>query len=230
MKPETRTRGKLIVLDGTDGSGKATQTKLLTERMRAVGRTVASMDFPQYRVNFYGKLIRESLDGMHGDFIALDPYIASTLYASDRLESLPVIEGHLSSGEDMTLDRYVSANIIHQGGKIRDEAERMKYVRWCEELEFERNKLPRPDVIVYLHLNVETSMKLARDRALAKGESPDQSENNAKHQHESQESAVSIIRQSNNWVLVDCNDGAGGILSVEAIHEKVWDAVKGLLS
>jgi dTMP kinase len=186
------------------------------------------MDFPQYKTNFYGRLIRESLDGGHGDFIGLDPYVASTLYASDRLESRPFLEGRLSSGVNMVLDRYVSANIIHQGGKIRDEADRAKYVAWCEELEFVRNQLPRPDIIVYLHLNVETSMRLARERAIAKGESPDQSENNAKHQHESQESAVSIIRQSNNWVLVDCNDGNGGILPPETVQQKVWDAVKHL--
>jgi dTMP kinase len=188
------------------------------------------MDFPRYDTNFYGKLLRRCLDGKHGNFIGLDPYIASAIYASDRLESKPIIEGNLSGGTDMVLDRYVSASIIHQGGKLRDEQERTRYVEWCEELEFGLNGLPRPDITVYLSLDVSVSMKLARERAVAKGESPDQAEGDARHQHESKESAVSVIRRLNNWVLVDCNDGLGGILSVEAVHQKIWDAVKHLFA
>ncbi|MFA6158597.1 MAG: hypothetical protein WC763_03160 [Candidatus Paceibacterota bacterium] len=230
MKTETQGKGRLIVIDGTDGSGKATQTKLLVQKMQSLGRKVATMDFPRYADNFYGKLIRECLDGKHGDFIGMDPYVASTLYANDRLESKPVIMAHLDAGGDWAFDRYVSANSIHQGGKIRDEGERRKYFSWSEYLEYVRNGLPRPDITVYLNLDVSVSMRLARERAISKGQSPDQSEGDAKHQHEARESAVSIIRQSSNWVLVDCNDGTGGILSVEAIHQKVWDAVRHLFA
>src|SRR3990167_6836927 len=117
-------KGKLIVLDGTDGSGKATQTKILQARLKKEGYRVQTLDFPQYEKNFFGGLIGECLAGEHGDFVSIDPYIGSTLYAADRFESKDKIMRWLRAGCVVVLDRYVSSNQIHQGGKITDAKKR----------------------------------------------------------------------------------------------------------
>jgi dTMP kinase len=226
---KTNQKGKLIVIDGKDGSGKATQTKLLVARLVASGRTASSMDFPRYDTNFFGKFIRECLDGKHGDFLSVDPYLASIPYANDRRESKPEIERLLAEG-DLVFDRYVSANMLHQGGKIRNALEREKYLHWVDRMEFVENGLPRPDITIYLNLDVSVSMKLAHDRAKAKGEASDKAEENARHQHETQESAISIIDRDKSWILIDCNDGVGGILSPEVIHAKVWDSIQNIIA
>jgi dTMP kinase len=220
-------KGKLIVIDGTDGSGKATQTKLLVEKISKM-RVVHTTDFPRYDTNLLGRLIRECLDGKHGDFIHTDPKIVSVLYAVDRFETMPLIKGWLDAGGIVILDRFVSANQIHQGGKIRDEKSREEFLSWLDKLEFGVLGLSRPDIIIYLHVPVEVSVELARARALKKGEAPDQAENDTRHQAESQESALSIIKQSNNWVKIDCAP-EGKMLSVESIHEEIFNSIKHLL-
>ncbi len=221
-------KGKVIVIDGTDGSGKATQTKLLVEKLVQSGKRVETIDFPRYKENFMGGLIRECLDGKHGDFLAIDPRIVSVLYAADRFESARWIEGWVNDGVTVILDRYVSSNQIHQGGKIHDEKSREEFLKWLDVLEFDVFKIPRPDLVLYLHVPVEISMKLARDRALAKGESPDKAEVDTKHQRESQESALSIIKSRNNWVKINCAP-EGSLSRPEVIHELVWEALKPIL-
>src|SRR5688572_17228627 len=99
--------GRLIVIEGTDGSGKTTQTEALLRRLKSEGINAESLRFPQYEKNLFGKLIRESLDGLHGDFIALDPKITSVLYACDRFETMPKIRAWLEEGRVVVLDRYV---------------------------------------------------------------------------------------------------------------------------
>jgi thymidylate kinase len=217
------------VIDGLDGSGKATQVRHLVERLRKIGREVETMDFPRYQDNFMGGFIRECLDGKHGDFLSVNPRIVSVLYARDRHESSPLIKQWLAEGKVVVLDRYVSANQIHQGGKIRDDAERAEFLKWLDRLEHESFDIPRPDAIVYLHVPVEVSMKLARDRALAKGQAPDKAEIDTKHQLESQESALSIIKSSNHWVRIDCGDGSGGLLAPEVIHEAIFQSIQSLI-
>src|SRR3989344_7072606 len=113
-------RGKFIVIDGIDGSGKATQVKLLADKLRRLKIPVKTIDFPRYHDNFFGQLIGEYLSGAYGDFIQTDPRVASVLYAADRFESSREIRQWLADGYLGIADRYVSANSIHQGGKIAD--------------------------------------------------------------------------------------------------------------
>jgi len=120
MKKHATKKGKFIVIDGTDGSGKATQTKLLEIILKKNGYRVKTIEFPQYKKNFFGKLIKEHLQGLHGNFLSVNPYLASTLYAADRYESKQKIEKWLAEGYTVIADRYVSANQLHQGGKIKD--------------------------------------------------------------------------------------------------------------
>lgn len=220
-------KGVLIVVDGGDGSGKATQTKLLLERIGRM-RKAQTTDFPRYDTNLLGGLLRECLDGKRGNFIALDSRIASVVYAADRFETLPMIRKWLDLGNVVILDRYVSANQIHQGGKIQDSKARQEFLLWLDKLEFGVFGLPRPDIIVYLHVPVEISVELARKRAVEKGQEPDTAEKDIRHQLESQQSALAIVKSSNNWVKVDCAPD-GKLLSREVIHESIFNAVKHLI-
>ncbi len=227
-------KGKLIVLDGADGAGKATQTKLLIARLKKEGKKVKTLDFPQYQKNFFGKLIGECLTGAHGNFVGLSPYIASTLYAADRFESKNMIEGWLRQGYTVVLDRYVSANQIHQGGKITDTKERKKFLTWLDEMEFGVYQLPRPTIILYLDVPYEISRELLKGTSatnrksyLKKGDQ-DQVENNEEYLRKSRESAVKMVQASNQWERVLCTK-KGALLSREAVHELVWEKVKHYL-
>jgi thymidylate kinase len=229
--------GLFIVIDGTDGSGKATQTELLLRRIIAQGRDARKIDFPRYGTNMMGGFLAECLGKKPGTvmpvdskaFLAADPRLASIVYAVDRMESSDEIKGWLEKGVVVIADRYASSNQIHQAGKIHDPKTRDSFIQWLDDLEYKVCKIPRPDIIVYLHVPVEVSMRLARERAVEKGESADVAETDAKHQYESQESALSMVRSANNWVKVDCADEKGQMLSREAIAEKVFAAISDAL-
>jgi dTMP kinase len=214
------TKGKLIVIDGSDGAGKSTQVELLISRLRKEGRRIETTNFPQEK-NLFGALIKDSLDGKHGDFIKIDPYIVSSLYAADRFESKAKIEKWLASGTTVILDRYVSANQMHQGGKIKDTKARTKFLTWLDRMEHEVFGIPRPDLIVYLHVPVMLSQKLLKQRA----RKMDLAEKDVQHLKNTEKSALFISTSQKNWKKIDCTDGQA-ILSREAIHERIYDVVR----
>ncbi len=223
-------KGRLIVIDGTDASGKKTQTQRLVERFRAEGRDVETLDFPRYKNNFFGALLRECLDGKRGDWAGTNPRVASTIYACDRWESLPEINGWLAAGKMVVLDRYVSSNQIHQAGKIHDDKEREEFLIWLDKMEHDVLGLPRPDLIIYLDVPLDITQRLMKER-LARENSghvesqPDQHEGNPQHLRDAQESGLKMIASRNNWKRIDCSDG-NDILPIEAVHEKVWEALR----
>lgn len=224
--------GTLIVLDGADGAGKATQTRLLVDRLSAEGYAVHTLDFPQYTQNHFGRLLRECLDGKRGDFIATDPRIASTLYAADRYESSATIREWLEAGAVVILDRYVSSNMLHQGAKIFDEEELSNFLTWLDAMEHGIFAIPRPDVIVYLDVPFAVRKKLKAE-AVAAGKhgtevKVDQAEANDQHQQDSEENAKRLVALHNEWRTVVCVDGET-LLTREAIHEQVYETVKPIL-
>lgn len=227
-------KGKLIVLDGSDGSGKATQTRFLLARLKQEGYKVKTLDFPQYEVNFFGGLIGECLAGTHGDFVSINPHIGSVLYAADRFESKPQIEKWLQQGNIVVLDRYVSSNQIHQGGKIHDAKQQRKFLEWLDRMEHEVFGIPRPDLIVYLDVPSEVSQKLLQTEGmqrkkvyLRKGQK-DTVEESAKYLMESRANALKLVKKLNNWTKIDCTK-KGELLSREAIAKKVWQIVKQIV-
>lgn len=215
-------KGKLIVIDGSDGVGKATQTKLLVERLKKEKIPVETLDFPQYKNNFFGAFIKECLSGKHGDFIALDPHIASVLYAADRFESKKKIEKWLAQGKIVVLDRYVSANQMHQGGKIKKSSERKKFLMWLDTMEHKIFMLPRPDGILYLHLPTALSLKLINKRG-----KKDLAEKNIKYLSQSRQNALRLIQTSAHWKKINCAN-AKGILPHGKIHEMIYTSFKRL--
>lgn len=235
-----KAKGKLIVIDGIDGAGKATQTKLLVEALRRQGRKVETMDFPQYGNNFFGKFIGESLRGDYGDFLGAHARLASIPYACDRLESVPQIRKWLAQGKVVILDRYVSSNQIHQGGKCKNDTERKEFLAWLDRMEHEIFGIPRPDLIVYLSLPVGVSLKLMAERNIvdASGSGKvtrahlvgkkDQAENDVEHLEASRQSALKIVKGKNNWKKVDCI-ARGKLLSIDTVHDRVMARVQAVL-
>lgn len=225
-------KGKLIVIDGSDGVGKATQTALLVARLKKEKIPVVTLDFPQYESNFFGKLVGQCLAGNYGDFVKLDPHIASVLYAADRFESKAKIEKWLREGKVVVLDRYVSANQMHQGGKIKDAKARKKFLTWLDHMEYGVFGLPRPDLILCLHLPLEMSLQLLSKKSatekktyLAKGVVKDTVESDVRYLLNAQEGALKLVKAHNAWKKVTCAQRRA-ILPREVIHERIWAIVR----
>ena len=225
-------KGTLIVVDGADGSGKATQTKLLVERLLSDGYEVETLDFPQYTENVCGKLLRECLDGKRGDFMAVDARIASVLYAADRFESKDTIQNWLTAGKVVVLDRYVSANMMHQGAKIDDQQELEKFLSWIDELEHDMFGIARPDLIIYLDVPLQERLLMVKEAVANKehhkGETVDVAEADVHHQALAQDRAKQIVQSRNNWKQVVCAVD-GDVRAREDIHEDVYSCFKEVI-
>jgi dTMP kinase len=226
-------KGKFIVIDGTDGSGKATQTKLLVKRLKKEGYGVKTIDFPRYYNNFFGGMIGECLVGKYGNFITLDPRIASVLYAADRWESGEQIKRWLNAGFVVIADRYASSNQIHQGGKIANPKKRLEFLKWLEKMEFKVFKIPKPDKIIYLDVPAEISKKLLQEtkatnrKRYATGKK-DLSENNNKYVNNSKKSAIKLVEELNNWTRIDCISN-GELMPIKEIEKIVWDKINKII-
>ncbi len=220
-------KGKFIVIDGTDGSGKATQTRLLVSRLKKSGFKVKTVDFPQYKNNFFGRMVGRYLTGEFGGSSEVSPYLASTLYAADRFETKDEIIKWLRNGNIVIADRYASSNQIHQGGKIKNNKERKIFLDWLEIMEYDVFKIPRPDAIIYLDVPVKFSLKLLKEKkAQIKKEylkgKKDIHENDLKHLQDAKKSAIRLVEKTNNWRRVNCVKG-DKLMSIESINEIIWE-------
>lgn len=221
-------KGRLIVIDGSDGSGKATQTKLLVEKMKMEGCLVRTMDFPQYGNNFFGAFIGECITGEHGDFLTLDPRITSVLYAADRFESSEKIKKWLNDGDTVVLDRYVSANQIHQGGKIFDTRKRKEFLLWLDEMEYGVFHLPRPHMVIYLDVPIDTSIGLLRHaqqkKQYLKDGKKDLVEQSKNYLHNARNSALWLARTQKGWHRVQCVQ-QDRLRTIEDIHAEIMTLI-----
>lgn len=225
------------MIDGADGAGKATQTKLLVDRLRSEGRTVETLSFPGYETNTFGRLIRECLlgergnfkkGGKVGDFASLDPRIASTLYAADRFESRPQLVSWLEGGATVILDRYVSSNMLHQGSKIHnDEAALTEFLSWNDHVEHTIFGMPRPDAILYLDVPFEVRKNMMHHDGV-RGEL-DTVEKDEDYQRAAEECSRTLLARLNNWTPIKCTEN-GVIKSKEAIHEQVYNTATQILA
>ncbi len=227
-------KGKLIVIDGTDGSGKATQVDLLMKHLRKEGHTVKIVDFPEYYKNFFGEFIGHCLSEQYYNFLNVHPKIASVLYAADRWESKTEMEDWLKKGYIVIANRYVSANQIHQGGKTRDAKRRNDFMKWLDQMEYEVFGIPRPDLTLYLSLPIKIVLELLKKREssqmkrayLKKGK--DVHEADEKFLINSRKSALKLEKEVKNFIKIECADKKD-ILSREDIHKMVYEKVKKII-
>ena len=227
-------KGKLIVIDGTDGSGKATQVDLLVKRLKKEGKKVKVVDFPEYYKNFFGKFVGHCLSEQYYNWINVHPKIASVMYAADRWESKEEMEKWLSSGYIVVANRYVSANQIHQGGKIANARKRNEFIKWLNEMEYEVFGIPRPDMTFYLSLPIDLVLKLLKKRDSSKmkreylKKKKDVHESDTEFLMNSRKSALWLSKNQKNWNKIDCSK-KGEVLPREEIHEMIYEKVKKLI-
>lgn len=162
-------KGKLIVIEGTDCSGKQTQTDILVENLKQLGIKAISFGFPNY-ASPTGKIIGEAYLGKHSESYFtegienVDPKISSLYYAADRAYNIDIINKHLEAGYIVVLNRYVESNMAFQGGKIKDIKSRNMMYEWLDNLEFVLLDLPRPDLVLFLYLPYEYVCTLKEKR------------------------------------------------------------------
>ncbi len=154
----------LVVIEGIDGSGKGTQSARLRERLLARGLRAGLLSFPRYDATFFGQRIGDFLNGRFGQLDEVDPFLASLLYAGDRLESKSELLQQMSVNDVLILDRYVPSNIAHQAGKKTGEAQR-ELASWIEKIEYDLFGLPRPDLVVLLDTPTEVSQEFIARKA-----------------------------------------------------------------
>ena len=233
MKKAGKRTGKLIVIDGTDGSGKATQSELLKKRLMREGFTVKLVDFPEYYDNFFGEFLGHCLSEQYYNWVNIHPKIASVVYAADRFESKEKIEKWLTAGYVVLANRYVSANQIHQGGKIKDAKKRAEFITWLDAMEYGVFKIPKPDLVFYLNVPMKIVEKLLAERNIEHaraylGKKKDVHETDMNFLKNSQKSALWLAEREKNWQKIECAP-KGTILPREEIHEEIYRAVKKVI-
>lgn len=218
-------KGKIIVIDGGANVGKATQADMLTNRLLNEGRNVGKLDFPRYHQNTFGRLVQESLADVHTPMTELPPKVAATLYAADRFETKSEIDTWLAEGRTIILDRYVSANMLHQGVKIEHIDEREEFFRWVEHVEHTIFGLPKPDIVVYLDIPAQKSEKLL-EYVEGLGVKVTAPEDKAEmHQARVSECAHYLSTVHPEWHAVQCLNTHGELRTREDIHEEVYKII-----
>ncbi len=214
---------KLIVIEGLDGSGKGTQSQLVTEELSRRGYNVKKLTFPDYESDS-SALVRMYLSGALGSNPDdVNAYAASSFYAVDRVASyLTKWKNDYETCDYIIADRYTTSNIIYQMSKI-DKSQRDDFILWCEDYEYNRLKVPKPDVVVYLDMPPHISQKLMSGRYNGDESKKDIHESNMKFLLSCRESAL-YATQKLNWHHIDCADGDKP-KSIETITKQILDIV-----
>ena len=220
-------KGKLFVIDGTDGSGKQTQFEKLRERLSKEGIEHKVVSFPNYD-SPSSSLVKMYLAGDFGeDAKTISPYIASTFYAADRYATYQTqYKDYYENGGIILADRYTTANMVHQAGKIQDKAERKKFLDWLWDFEFNLYKLPIPSEVFFLNMPVEIAIKLIENRKnkFTQGMQKDIHERDEKHLIDSYNAACDVAKDY-KWYEVKCMKD-DKIRTIEDIHEEIYKEIK----
>jgi dTMP kinase len=222
--------GKLIVIEGVDGSGKRTQTELLSRALHARGLSCVMLSFPHYD-SFFGRMIGQFLNGEFGPLEAVDPHFAALLYAGDRLEAKPHLQAALQTGQIVLADRYVASNLAHQGARIVPDR-RGEFLAWLRRLEYQIYGLPAESLVVYLRVLPAQAQQLVERKAARSytTQKHDLLESNLSHLEQAAR-VYDELAADPDWVTIECQDAQTQALrSPEEIHRDVLAAVEGTLA
>jgi len=208
-------KGNLIVFEGIDGAGKATQVKMLARTLRARGKKVTTFSFPDYSKPV-GIFIHEALHNKHGDFRKLNGYFSTLPYTVDRVLARKNIADALKKG-DVICDRYTTSGLAFGAASCK-KSERTKFRKFFEDLEYKKFKLPRPDVVLYLELPVVISQKWLRSE---RGKKLDVNERDVRYQKDVAKE-YSVLSKRREWEKIPCTAGEPPAV----ISQRVWDAVR----
>lgn len=218
--------GKLFVIDGTDGSGKQTQFELLKEHLTKEGIDYKTVSFPNYDSPSSG-LVKMYLSGEFGKNPKdVSPYIASTFYAADRYATYTTnLKEYYNEGGIILADRYTTANMVHQAGKIEDEEEREKFISWLFDLEFNIYGLPIPNKVFFLNMPPEKVAELIKNREnkFTHTQNKDIHESDPKHLQDSYNAACDVATKY-EWNEIKCVKN-NEIRTREDIHNEIYNLV-----
>lgn len=232
--------GKIIVVEGTDGSGKQTQTALLKEKILKKGYEIYSTSFPNYDSNS-SALVKMYLNGEITDKAEdVSAEAASTFYAMDRYVTYKKeFERIYNEGKKVLLfDRYTSSNITHQGAKIvskyseedgsKAELELIEFVKWLNDFEHEKLGIPKPDVVIFLNVPIEYSAKLRENRKnkITGENKQDIHESDSSHLYNASKAGL-ISAKLFGWEIIECVKD-GQMRTKEDISEEVWKKIQEL--
>jgi len=198
--------GKLIVIEGTDSSGKQTQAELLYEKYKKDGKNVMKVSFPNYESSSSAP-VKMYLNGEFGENVGeVNTYAVSTMYAVDRYASFKTIwEEFYNDGGIIISDRYTTSNMVHQASKIEDRDEKEKYLNWLIDLEYEKMAIPKPDMVVFLNMPTEVAYKLMEKRKnkITGEDKKDIHENDCEYMKKSHDNAC-FIANKYSWKEIMC--------------------------
>jgi dTMP kinase len=220
-----------VVIEGLDGSGKSTQMVLLKDYLKRQGILFKYLHFPRLEEGIYGKLIARFLRGEMGTNEDVDPYLVALIFAGDRSDAAPVIRKWMKEGALVIVDRYVYSNIAFQCAKLESLTERDRLRDWILELEFGYNRLPRPDVNLFLHVPLEfirsqlENPRDGEDRSYLKG-AKDIHESSLEFQEQVRLEYLRLREKVDDISLIDCSDEAGGMKAPDLIFESLVERLK----
>ena len=220
--------GKLYVIEGVDGSGKATQTELLYQALLAQGKTVRKVSFPDYD-SPSSSLIKMYLNGEFGtDPQDVNAFATSVFFAVDRFASFRKDwKTFYDEGGIIIADRYVTSNLVHQAGKIADAAEKDRYIHWLNELEYGIFGLPKPDCVIFLDMPPAYSLKLRQERnALKQGLTQDIHEADQIYLQNAYDNAINIAKHQ-AWHTISCVANEQ-IRTIEDIHAEIVQTIENM--
>lgn len=229
------TKGKLIVIEGNDCSGKETQSRWLVQYLNAQMHPASYISFPNYDTPT-GKIISEAYLGRGSECwfsegsCAVDPYVAALYYAADRRYNCSAIRSKLESGENVVIDRYTYSSLAHQGGKLADEVAREQFYQDILELEYNILQLPKPDLVIYLDLPTEYVCLLQQTRTTL----PDDHEKNLNHLKQAHNTYLELSKKY-HFKMINClkDDNApvafGNVKTKEEIHQEVINIVNQVI-
>ena len=223
-------QGKLFVIDGTDGSGKQTQLQKLKERFDKEKIEYRTVSFPNYD-SPSSSLVKMYLNGDFGtDAQAISPYIASTFYAVDRYATFKTgYQEYYNNGGIILADRYTTANMVHQAGKIKDDKEREKFLEWLWDFEFNLYGLPVPTQVFFLNMPTEYAQKLMENRAnkITHEEKKDIHERSRTHLQDAYNEACKLVKKY-DWYEIKCVKEEK-VRTIEDIHEEIFENIRKYL-
>ena len=219
--------GKLIVIEGTDGSGKSTQFRLLTQRLENENIAFQKIVFPQYSEPS-SALIRMYLGGEFGDKPSeVNAYAASSFYAIDRYASYKKIWGQWYEQGDLVIcDRYTTSNAVHQASK-EPEDRRQEFLKWLYDFEYEKLGLPKPDLVVYLDVPTDFTAKMMRSREAATHTHADIHEQDLEYLATCRRTGRAAAEYY-GWTVIGCVKN-GAMRSIDDIHEEIYRHVAACL-
>lgn len=212
-------KGKLIVIDGADGSGKTTQTNLLIKALKDQGQKVKSIDFPRYSSSFYGEVVGRYLRGEFGKPKKVNPYLASLAYALDRLTARKQMIEWLEKGNTVIANRYTTSSLAHQAARLPLK-KRKKFLDWLYEMEYKKHKIPKEDLVIFLNVPVAIAQKLLKKKK------KDLADEDIKHQKEALKMYLYLAKKFKHWEKIDCVNQEGKLKSRREVHAMVMRILK----